>query len=151
MYAYSANDPLSDADISFSNNPHGSKPVYLMHRSQFADDQLPSDVKVWDLRNYQVNLELGIFFQSTTIDLRDWMTLSHKTYRLGLQSRQIAAPEVNNNINNKLDTDTTREAQFLLKRKRRHISMTIELAHHSSGQHKRPTDKKANETIGNRK
>lgn len=62
MYAYSANDPLSDADISFSNNPHGSKPVYLMHRSQFADDQLPSDVKVWDLRNYQVNLELGIFF-----------------------------------------------------------------------------------------
>jgi hypothetical protein len=54
MYAYSASDPLSDADISFSNNPHGSKPVYLMHRSQFADDELPSDVKVWDLRNYQV-------------------------------------------------------------------------------------------------
>ena len=54
MYSYSANDPLSDGDISFANNPHGSKPVYLMHRSQFADDELPSDVKVWDLRNYQV-------------------------------------------------------------------------------------------------
>ena len=54
MYSYSPNDPLSDADISFANNPHGSKPVYLMHRSQFADDELPSDVKVWDLRNYQV-------------------------------------------------------------------------------------------------
>ncbi|KAI9559612.1 hypothetical protein GHT06_013617 [Daphnia sinensis] len=56
MYAYSASDPLSDADISFSSNPHGSKPVYLMHRSQFADDELPADVKVWDLRNYQVSV-----------------------------------------------------------------------------------------------
>lgn len=54
MYSYSDKDPLSDADISFSNNPHGSKPVYLMHRPQFADDELPSDVKVWDLRNHQV-------------------------------------------------------------------------------------------------
>ena len=74
MYSYSPNDPLSDADISFANNPHGSKPVYLMHRSQFADDELPSDVKVWDLRNYQVyNLlvSLSVCLTDTTEITRD--------------------------------------------------------------------------------
>lgn len=56
MYAYSPNgvDPVSDSDVSFVDNPHGSKPVYLMHRSRTADEELPADVKVWDLRNYQV-------------------------------------------------------------------------------------------------
>lgn len=65
MYSYSASDPMSDADISFANNPHGSKPVYLMHRSQFADDELPSDVKVWDLRNYQVTHRFQREYQSS--------------------------------------------------------------------------------------
>jgi hypothetical protein len=55
MYAYSPSDPTSDSDVSFANNPHGSKPVYLTHRSQMADEELPSDTKVWELRNHQVN------------------------------------------------------------------------------------------------
>ena len=61
MYAYALEDPLSDADVTFFNNPHGSKPVYIVHRSKFTQD-LPADVKIWDLMNFEVvHFSLAIY------------------------------------------------------------------------------------------
>ena len=57
MYAYALEDPLSDVDVTFYNNAHGSKPVYVVHRSHYTQD-LPSDVKIWDLMNFEVFLFL---------------------------------------------------------------------------------------------
>ena len=63
MYAYAAEDPLSDLDVSFLNNRHGAKPTYVIHKSQHrqhahsgADSaaDLPADLKTWDLRNLEV-------------------------------------------------------------------------------------------------
>ena len=54
MYAYAAEDPVSDSDISFVNNPHGAKAAYLIHRTQH-NSNLPHDVKMWDLRNLEVS------------------------------------------------------------------------------------------------
>jgi len=56
MYAYALEDPLSDADVTFYNNPHGGKPVYIVDRSQFNDNDLPADIKTWDLMNLEVSV-----------------------------------------------------------------------------------------------
>lgn len=59
MYSPNKLDPVSYPDASFVDNPHSSKPVYLMHRNWTADEELPVDVKIWDLRNYQVNIRFS--------------------------------------------------------------------------------------------
>lgn len=70
MFAYSERDPLYDADVSFSAHAHGSKPVYLLHRSLYSDDELPADVKTWDLTNYQVLVHSSTFARLFTVYLR---------------------------------------------------------------------------------